>query len=151
MSHQRIYGAALFAVAVATIAILACAPKPEPPNPQDIQVIETESTPAGAAGLSERQLHIARAQGLIQPTRDPRLSESDAALVDSLIECYKTNAVIWGATKGAVESGLAEGGDHRTVTPEDMRFFLVSAALVEPEEFRLNGEATLVQCGATGR
>ena len=86
-----------------------------------------------------------------RPTRDPRLSNSDAKLVDRLIECYKTNPVIWGATKGAVETSLAESGERRTVTPEDMRFLLVSAALVEPEEFRRNGEATLVQCGATGR
>ena len=83
-----------------------------------------------------------------RPTRDPRLSNSDAKLVDRLIGCYKTNPVIWGATKGAVETSLAEAGAHRTLTPEDMRFFLVSAALVEPEEFRLNGEATLVQCAA---
>ena len=133
MSRTRKYGAAIFAVALAIMAISACAPKPTPTSPQDIQVIETGSTPA------------------VAPTRDPRLSNSDAKLVDSLIECYKTNPVIWGATKGAVETSLAEAGDHRTLTPEDMRFFLVSAALVEPEEFRLNGEATLGQCAATGR
>ena len=152
---QAIYIISVIAVGVAAIAILACAPKSDPPSPQDIQVIETESTPAAATDhpvrLSERQLYLARHAGLIKPTRDPRLSDSDAQLVDDLIECYKTNAVIWGATKGAVETRLAEAGNHQTLIPEDMRFFLVSAALVNPKEFRTNENATLVQCAATGR
>ena len=112
-------------------SVTGCVSRSEPPSPLDIKVIEAEPTPDAASS----------------PSQD--LPRRDAELVDSLIECYQTNPVIWGATKGAVEARLAEAGHKGTLTPADMRQFLEAAAVVKPEEFRQNGEATLVQCAAT--
>ena len=77
-----------------------------------------------------------------------RLPEADADLVNRLIECYETNELIWGATKGMMETRLAAElvGNKPNLEPADMRPFLVDAALAEPEAFRVNGLATLQQC-----
>ena len=121
----------VFAVSTVIVALLACAPRPQPPSPLDIQVIETEPHTTAASTIAQAS------------------STTNAELVNRLIECYKTNDLIWAATEGIMEMKLAAAGYDESLDPEDMRPFLEGAALESPAEFRLNGLATLRQCAAT--
>ena len=92
--------------------------------------------------------------GIVREPKSPVfnvLPDTDADLINRLIECYETNVLIWGVTKGGMEARLAtvSDGAKLDLSPGDMRPFLEDAALASPEEFRRNGRATLVQCSET--
>ena len=128
-------GFVVLIVFVIVLAVMACGPGSGTPGPEKIQVDAIEPVEVATIAAVTTAVEAGTA--------------ANAELVNQLIECYETNVLIWGVTKGGVEARLAEAGHGMDMVPEDMRPFLEDAAVASPDEFRRNGLATLVQCEET--